>query len=242
MSETSARKISVSATESEFNHKSGKRRPSVGDTVARSQTDLGHQPIAHQPYHYMSRGRHADDILNVNVGGKKFTVRRTDLLADPRSRLADWFKPSATRPIATDKGGNIYLDRDAKIFRHILAYLRLKKERFAPSLALPAKPDDLAKLVGECDALNLVEFKELALEMLQKYQRTEEQHYFLGGFTKQIFYAALGFGRVIRQSLRLGERRRLVPFSGWLADVPTVLIYYAYLVEINNFYIDTMGV
>ncbi|KAI1731918.1 BTB/POZ domain-containing protein [Ditylenchus destructor] len=177
MSETPARKISVSATESEFNHKSSKRRPSVGDTVARSHTDLGHQPIAHQPYHYMSRGRHADDILNVNVGGKKFTVRRTDLLADPRSRLADWFKPGATRPIATDKGGNIYLDRDAKIFRHILAYLRLKKERFAPSLALPSKPDDLAKLVGECDALNLVEFKELALEMLQKYQRTEEQHY-----------------------------------------------------------------
>lgn len=51
----------------------------------------------------------------------------------------------ATKPIATDKGGNIYLDRDAKTFRHILAYLRLKKEKFAPSLALPSKPDDLAK-------------------------------------------------------------------------------------------------
>ena len=33
------------------------------------------------------------------------------------------------------------------------------------------------RLVGECEALNLVELKELALEMLQKYQRTEEQHY-----------------------------------------------------------------
>uniref|UniRef100_A0A915EN63 Potassium channel tetramerisation-type BTB domain-containing protein n=1 Tax=Ditylenchus dipsaci TaxID=166011 RepID=A0A915EN63_9BILA len=127
--------------------------------------------------HYMSRGRHADDILNINVGGKKFTVRRTDLLADPRSRLADWFKPGTAKAIGTDKGGNIYLDRDAKVFRHILSYLRLKKERFVPSLALPSKPDDLAKLVGECEALNLVELKELALEMLQKYQRTEEQHY-----------------------------------------------------------------
>uniref|UniRef100_A0AC35ES52 Potassium channel tetramerisation-type BTB domain-containing protein n=1 Tax=Panagrolaimus sp. PS1159 TaxID=55785 RepID=A0AC35ES52_9BILA len=125
----------------------------------------------------MSRNKHADDILNINVGGKKYTVRRTDLVADPRSKLAEWFKMGATKPIATDKGGNIYLDRDAKTFRHILAYLRLKKEKFAPSLALPSKPDDLAKLVGECEALNLVEFKELALEMLQKYQRTEEQHY-----------------------------------------------------------------
>uniref|UniRef100_A0AC34QHC9 Potassium channel tetramerisation-type BTB domain-containing protein n=1 Tax=Panagrolaimus sp. JU765 TaxID=591449 RepID=A0AC34QHC9_9BILA len=125
----------------------------------------------------MSRNRHSDDIININVGGKKYTVRRTDLLADPRSKLAEWFRLGTTKPIATDRGGNYYLDRDAKSFRHILAYLRLKKERFAPSLALPSKPDDLAKLVGECEALNLVELKELALEMLQKYQRTEEQHY-----------------------------------------------------------------
>uniref|UniRef100_A0A7E4VKY5 BTB_2 domain-containing protein n=1 Tax=Panagrellus redivivus TaxID=6233 RepID=A0A7E4VKY5_PANRE len=125
----------------------------------------------------MSRAKTSDDILNINVGGKKYTVRRTDLLADPRSKLAEWFKAGTTKPIATDKGGNIYIDRDAKCFRHILSYLRLKKEKFVPSMALPSKPDDLAKLVGECEALNLVELKELALEMLQKYQRTEEQHY-----------------------------------------------------------------
>ncbi|KAK0397263.1 hypothetical protein QR680_002055 [Steinernema hermaphroditum] len=125
----------------------------------------------------MSRNRHADDILNINVGGKKYTVRRMDLLADPRSKLAEWFKPGTIKPIATDKGGNYYLDRDAKTFRHILAYLRLKKEKFVPSLALPSKPDDLAKLVAECEALNLNELKELALDLLQKYQRTEEQHY-----------------------------------------------------------------
>ncbi|RCN23877.1 K+ channel tetramerization domain protein [Ancylostoma caninum] len=98
-----------------------------------------------QNFHIMSRGRHADDILNINVGGKKYTVRRTDMLADPRSKLAEWFKPGTVKPIATDKGGNYYLDRDAKTFRHILAYLRLKKEKFVPSLALPSKPDDLAK-------------------------------------------------------------------------------------------------
>ena len=81
------------------------------------------------------------------------------MLADPRSKLAEWFKPGTLKPIATDKvcpssnnldnlslqGGNYYLDRDAKTFRHILAYLRLKKEKFVPSLALPSKPDDLAK-------------------------------------------------------------------------------------------------
>ncbi|VDN57010.1 unnamed protein product [Dracunculus medinensis] len=125
----------------------------------------------------MSRNRHADDILNINVGGKRYTVRRTDLLADPRSKLAEWFKPGTLKPIATDKGGNYYMDRDPKTFRHILEYLRLKKEKFVPSLALPSKPDDLARLVGECEALNLMELKNMAIDVLQKYQRTEEQHY-----------------------------------------------------------------
>jgi hypothetical protein len=96
--------------------------------------------------------------------------------------------------IPSDKGGNYYLDRDPKTFRHIMAYLRFKKERCVASLgrenwrgkgamtavactALPSNPDELAKLVGECEALNLVELREMALEMMQKYLRTEEQHY-----------------------------------------------------------------
>lgn len=53
----------------------------------------------------MARNRHTDDILNVNVGGKRYTVRRTDLLVDPKSKLAEWFKPGTVKQIATDKGG-----------------------------------------------------------------------------------------------------------------------------------------
>uniref|UniRef100_A0A914KXQ5 Potassium channel tetramerisation-type BTB domain-containing protein n=1 Tax=Meloidogyne incognita TaxID=6306 RepID=A0A914KXQ5_MELIC len=114
---------------------------------------------------------------NINVGGKKYTVRRSDMLADPRSKLADWFRPGAVRLISTDRAGNVFIDSDSKTFRHILAYLRFKKERFVGSLALPSLPDELAKLVGECEALNLAELKEIALEMLNKYLRMEEQHY-----------------------------------------------------------------
>uniref|UniRef100_A0A914H939 Potassium channel tetramerisation-type BTB domain-containing protein n=1 Tax=Globodera rostochiensis TaxID=31243 RepID=A0A914H939_GLORO len=128
--------------------------------------------------HRVSQGQmHTDDLLTINIGGKKYMVRRSNLLADPRSKLADWFRPGTTRVIATDKGGNFFLDRDPKAFRHILGYLRLKKERCVASLALPSKPDELAKLVGECESLNLVELREMALEMLQKYVRTEEQHF-----------------------------------------------------------------
>ncbi|KAI6176455.1 BTB-2 domain-containing protein [Aphelenchoides bicaudatus] len=126
-----------------------------------------------------------DDILNINVGGKKYTVRRSDLLADPRSKLADIFRPNSNKPLPTDKGGNIFLNRDPKCFRDILAYLRMKNERFSPSFALPCKPDDLAKLIAECEALNLVELKEYALELLQSYQRQDEQHY-VNSFVKDV--------------------------------------------------------
>ncbi|VDM44810.1 unnamed protein product, partial [Toxocara canis] len=72
---------------------------------------------------------------------------------------------------------NYYLDRDAKTFRYILGYLRLKKEKFVPSLALPSKPDALARLVGECGALNLIELKDMAMSLLRKYQQNEEKHF-----------------------------------------------------------------
>lgn len=99
--------------------------------------------------------------------GKKFTVRRTTLAADPKSRLGDWFKTQNARGIPQDKAGNYFLDRDGKSFRYILAYLRLKKEGSAISFALPLKPDELAKLIGEAEALKLQELKDLCLEMLQ---------------------------------------------------------------------------
>lgn len=55
----------------------------------------------------MAHNRHTSDILNVNVGGKRYTVRRIDLLADPKSKLAEWFKPGSGKQIATDKGGSL---------------------------------------------------------------------------------------------------------------------------------------
>uniref|UniRef100_A0A915BKN6 Potassium channel tetramerisation-type BTB domain-containing protein n=1 Tax=Parascaris univalens TaxID=6257 RepID=A0A915BKN6_PARUN len=133
---------------------------------------------------------HRDDpkeIINVNVGGKRYTVRRGDLIVDSGSKLAEWFKPGVVKPIPMDRAGNYYLDRDAKTFRYILGYLRLKKEKFVPSLALPSKPDALARhppneiicfmLVGECGALNLTELKDMAMSMLRKYQQNEEKHF-----------------------------------------------------------------
>lgn len=40
-------------------------------------------------------------------------------ILDPRSKLADIFRPNSNKPLPTDKGGNIFLNRDPKCFRDI---------------------------------------------------------------------------------------------------------------------------
>uniref|UniRef100_A0A1I8C1I3 BTB_2 domain-containing protein n=1 Tax=Meloidogyne hapla TaxID=6305 RepID=A0A1I8C1I3_MELHA len=140
-------------------------------------------------------------------------VRRSDMLADPRSKLADWFRPGAVRLIPTDRAGNVFIDSDSKTFRHILAYLRFKKERFVGSLALPSLPDELSKLVGECEALNLAELKEIALEMLHKYLRMEEQHY-MASYVQMTIRDLEAWQFEKEQQSSISERKSPIPQQG----------------------------
>lgn len=93
----------------------------------------------------MAKQRLPDEILNINVGGKKFTVRKSVLTADPQSKLFEWFKPNATKSVAQDKAGNLFIDRDGRTFRHVINYLRLKREKQLVNMALPAKPEVLVQ-------------------------------------------------------------------------------------------------
>lgn len=92
----------------------------------------------------MSKQRMVEEILNLSVGGKKFTVKKTLLCTDPKSKLFEWFKSNSNKPIPQDKAGNYFLDLDGKSFRCILNYLRYRRDKIPSALALPAKPDDLA--------------------------------------------------------------------------------------------------
>lgn len=139
----------------------------------------------------MSKQRLVEEILNISVQGKKFTVKKSLLCTDPKSKLYEWFKPSSSKPIPQDKAGNHFLDLDGKSFRCILNYLRYKRERLPLVLALPQKPDDLATLVSlsylciiniyinicsllaESESLKMDELSELCSEMLQRYQRED---------------------------------------------------------------------
>jgi len=72
----------------------------------------------------------------IQEGSIEFDNEFGDLKHLDWSKLADWFRPGTTRMMPADKGGNYFLDRDSKTFRHIMAYLRFKKEKCVTSLGL----------------------------------------------------------------------------------------------------------
>lgn len=70
-------------------------------------------------------------VVNLNVGGKVYTTYVTTLKTFPNSMLAKMV--SGTLAVGTDDKGNYFIDRDSKLFRHILNFLR--------------EPDDLLPII-----------------------------------------------------------------------------------------------
>ena len=63
-----------------------------------------------------------DDIITLNVGGDIFVTRRRVLTRMSNSRLA--IIVSSYETIDTDANGCVFLDYDARLFRHLLSQLR----------------------------------------------------------------------------------------------------------------------
>jgi len=70
----------------------------------------------------MSKFLIEDDIVEINVGGQVFSTYLNTLTKIPESILAAMF--SGRFPLNKDSNGRIFIDRDPKIFRYILMYLR----------------------------------------------------------------------------------------------------------------------
>eukprot|EP01126_Amoeba_proteus_P003905 TRINITY_DN11316_c0_g1_i8.p1 TRINITY_DN11316_c0_g1~~TRINITY_DN11316_c0_g1_i8.p1 ORF type:complete len:499 (-),score=83.56 TRINITY_DN11316_c0_g1_i8:502-1998(-) len=64
------------------------------------------------------------EILKLNVGGKKFEVKK-DLLMGEESMLSIMF--SGRYPVTKDENGSVYIDRDPTLFPYVLNYLRDKE-------------------------------------------------------------------------------------------------------------------
>ena len=63
-----------------------------------------------------------NEIINLNVGGHKFTTSLQMLQSNPNSMLGVMF--SGRHPVIKQDDGSIFIDRDGMLFHMILNYLR----------------------------------------------------------------------------------------------------------------------
>lgn len=83
------------------------------------------------------------DPVSLNVGGEIYTSTLDTLTRCRDSMLGAMF--TGQIPMLRDNGGNVFIDRDGKVFRYILNYLR------SSSLDLPEGFSELALLRREAD-------------------------------------------------------------------------------------------
>ena len=86
-----------------------------------------------------------DEIIGLNVGGYIYTTSRSTLTRYPNSMLGNMF--SDRLPSAQDSQGNFIIDRDGKVFRHILNFLRTCTSK----LVLPEDFKEFAILSEEAE-------------------------------------------------------------------------------------------
>lgn len=83
------------------------------------------------------------DPVSLNVGGEIYTTTLDTLTRCRDSMLGAMF--TGQIPVLRDNQGNVFIDRDGKVFRYILNYLR------SSSLDLPEGFSELALLRREAD-------------------------------------------------------------------------------------------
>lgn len=83
------------------------------------------------------------NLVSLNVGGEIYTTSLDTLTHCRDSMLGAMF--TGQIPLVRDNRGNIFIDRDGKVFRYILNYLR------SSSLDLPDGFSELALLRREAD-------------------------------------------------------------------------------------------
>jgi len=85
----------------------------------------------------------SSEVVNLNVGGIKYSTTRETLCKYPESMLGTVF--SENKPYEVDKDGCYFIDRDGEIFRYVLQYLRTDE------WSLPKEFKDFDLLANETD-------------------------------------------------------------------------------------------
>ncbi|XP_030855925.1 BTB/POZ domain-containing protein KCTD21-like [Strongylocentrotus purpuratus] len=103
----------------------------------------------------MDSALHSDNQIGLNVGGKIYLTTRDTLTRYPNSFFAILLDSAI--PSDKDAQGNYLIDRDGKIFRHVLNFMRCGE------LVLPRGFDEFDLLEREADFFLLEALKEVAL-------------------------------------------------------------------------------
>jgi len=80
-----------------------------------------------------------EPLINLNVGGSKFTTTATTLTRFPDTMLGAMF--SGRHKLTADASGHYFIDRDGTHFRHILNYLRCPEDFDASSISADHKKE-----------------------------------------------------------------------------------------------------
>jgi len=91
----------------------------------------------------------SSEIVCLNVGGVKYTTSKHTLTKYPESMLGAMFSQNYI-PSQVDKDGCYFIDRNGKIFEHILQFLR--SGEFIP----PDKPKELKLLKCEAEFFQII--------------------------------------------------------------------------------------
>ena len=128
------------------------------------------------------------EIIQLNVGGTFYTTTRHTLMTYQDSMLANMV--SSDIPTTKDAQGRIFIDRDGKLFNHILNFLRNSK------LSLPDNFNVLESLGDEADFYQIQPMidaiKEVKPEGCKRTRRYIRVEYFIYDYSRSTHCKVIG--------------------------------------------------
>jgi hypothetical protein len=117
-----------------------------GATTAAPAAAMQQQHAPPPPQHQLSTAGATNGIVKLNVGGTRYTVGLATLTGAESSYFEALFSGRWQQALTDD--GEVFIDRDGDVFKHVLHYLRARASG-SDALYLPADEPTRAALVAE---------------------------------------------------------------------------------------------
>lgn len=108
----------------------------------------------------------AQGLVKLNVGGVKYTTSLTTLIAVPDSFFASLF--SGDWQSTRTAEGDIFVDRDGELFKHVLQYLRAARDQQPFACGTSLSVDELAAIAAEARFYGLADLESAAADCHNK--------------------------------------------------------------------------